>query len=102
VRQAVTKLAPEQPVLGAAHAAAGLPLLLVTALLTTLVVVLCLPIFLWDARGFLLPVLGAALAAPVARRARFGLLTAYDGSVAFTPYAPRSREPRDAETVSAP
>ncbi len=102
VKQAVDKLGPDRPVLGATHAAGGLPLLLVAGLLTTLVVVLCLPIFLWDARGFLLPVLGAALAAPLARRARFGLLTAYDGSVAFTPYAPRSRDPRVEETVTAP
>ena len=101
VRQAVAVLEGPPPVAGA-HGAAGMSIALSSVLLTALVVVLCLPIFLWDARGGVLPLIGIALATPIAKRSRYGVLTAHEEGVRFTPYKPRTRAPINAEAVRAP
>jgi hypothetical protein len=90
------------PALAGAHGAAGISIMVSSALLTALVVVLCLPIFLWDARGGVLPLVGILLATPVAKASRYGLLTVHEDGVRFTPYKPRTRAPINAEAVRAP
>jgi hypothetical protein len=89
-------------VLGVAHAYAGIPLALLAGSLVVLTVVLCLPIIVFGAVGFLLPLLGALGAAGLVRLGRFGVLTASRSGLAFTPYSGAWRTPRPEGVVAVP
>jgi hypothetical protein len=91
-----------EPTLGVSHAYAGIPLVLLVAAVITLTVVLCLPIFLYGAKGFLLPLLGALGAAGLVRLGRFGVLAASQSALSFTPYGGAWRKERPDQAVSVP
>jgi hypothetical protein len=81
---------------------AGLPLALVAALFTALVIVLCLPIFLLDANSGLLTVVGVALGSLLARQLGQGVLTAAPGGLTFTPYSSGLRAARPDKAFEVP
>jgi hypothetical protein len=93
---------PERPAAGPVAAHPGLPLALVAALFTALVIVLCLPIFLLDANSGLLTVVGVALGSLLARQLGQGVLTAAPGGLTFTPYSSGLRAARPDKAFEVP
>lgn len=95
-----TNLAGE-PALGVCLAYAGMDLTLCVALVVAMTVVLCLPILLVGATGFLLPLLGIAGARLLVARLRRGALVASASGLEFMPYDTSLTKPRPEQSFGA-
>ena len=89
------------PALGVVLAYGGANVLLIGSGVVLLLVVLCVPVFLWQAQGLLLPLLGFLLASVLVTRLGRGALVASTDGLEFTPYDRTMRTPKTEESVHA-
>lgn len=98
----LTQSRRSETALGVAAGYSGMPLPAFVASISGLLVVLCAPVLLIGATGFLLPVVGVLVASLLVRKLGFGVLMATDSGVEYTPYDGARRKERPERGFTAP